>query len=57
MYGAGDGASSFPTYLPLCNTATLLAMLPEIATKSENDKILQRKVGEIKGRRKGYINV
>lgn len=51
MYGASDGALSFPTYLPLCDTAILLGMLPEIATKSENDKILQRKVGEMKGRR------
>jgi hypothetical protein len=50
MYGASDGALSLPKYLPPCNTAILVAMLPEIATKSENDKILQTKVGEMKGR-------
>lgn len=53
MYGASDGPLSFPIYLPLSGPATLLGLLPEIATKSENDKILQRKVEQWKEGRKG----
>lgn len=42
-YGASDGASSLPIYLPLFLTASYAGSATRIVTKSVSDKIFQIK--------------
>lgn len=51
MDGASDGALSLPIHLPLCSAAIFAGSATWNCNQKSNDKILQRKVEAVKGRR------